>query len=293
MSPNWTAEVVVDAPLAAQLIATQFPELAPRRVEPFGEGFDNTAYLVDGEWVFRFPRRQIAVPTLQAELLGLPLIAGRLPLATPAPAFVGAPGDAYGWPFLGYRLLPGRPACRARLDDTQRTALAEPLARFLRALHDQPCETLDTDPCRRTESDILLPRARTAFATLGDAPRYLALVDRIPADWTPAADTFVHGDFYACHLLVDDSGQPTGVIDWGDVHRGDPAVDLAIVYGALPPPARQAFWTIYGAVSDARRRVAQLRAAYHATLLLAYARDLGDEALVADTLDTLRRSAED
>ena len=43
------------------------------------------------------------------------------------------------------------------------------------------------------------------------------------ADFAPV---FVHGDLYSRHLLVDDAGRPCGVIDWGDCHVGDPAVDL-------------------------------------------------------------------
>jgi aminoglycoside phosphotransferase (APT) family kinase protein len=46
-------------------------------------------------------------------------------------------GD-YPWPFAGYAMLPGRTACRARLDDDTRASAAEPLADFLAALHAIP-----------------------------------------------------------------------------------------------------------------------------------------------------------
>ncbi len=300
MAPTWTAEIVVDAVLAARLIAAQFPALAPVHLEPFGEGFDNTAYLVHGTWVFRFPRRAIAVATIEAELRGLPRLAGRLPLPAPVPEFTGAPSEAYPWPFVGYRLLPGRPACRARLTDAQRAAAAEPLAAFLRALHAQPVDPAvhSTDMCSRTNFDILVPRAHENFSQLvaekhiDDDAALQALVDSVPEDWAPSADTLVHGDLYACHVLVDAEGAPAAVIDWGDIHRGDPAVDLALVYGFLPAAARPAFWRVYGDVSEVRRRVARLRAASHAAMLLRYAHDLHDAALVADTLDTLRRATE-
>ncbi len=304
MSPTWTAEYVVDATQAARLIATQFPQLAPVRAVAYGEGFDNTAFLVNDVWVFRFPRRTVAVPPIEAERAALPVIAGLLPLVTPVPEFCGQPSDAYAWPFLGYRELPGHPACRAPLTPEQRAAAAAPLARFLRALHGQPPEVVaragvGPDPCRRMVLDVMLPRARASFAQLAadrlipsDAP-YRALLDRVPPDWTPADTVLVHGDFYACHVLVDDTGTPTGVIDWGDVHRGDPAVDLFVVYGFLPPAARDAFWQHYGEVDAPRRRVAQARAASHASMLARYAHDLRDQRLLDDTLETLRRAAED
>jgi aminoglycoside phosphotransferase (APT) family kinase protein len=40
---------------------------------------------------------------------------------------------------------------------------------------------------------------------------------------------FLHGDLGRMHIMVDpDTGQVTGLIDWGDVQVGDPAWDLAI-----------------------------------------------------------------
>ena len=68
MERPWTAEHTVDEALARSLVETQFPDLAPARLTPLGVGWDNTVYDVDGRWVFRFPRRAIAVPLLETEL---------------------------------------------------------------------------------------------------------------------------------------------------------------------------------------------------------------------------------
>src|SRR6478672_13777044 len=113
----WMPERVVDADLARVLIDAQFPELAGKALEPFGVGFDNTAYLVGGEWVFRFPRREVAVPLLNHELAILPELAPVLPLPVPLPEKIGEPGKAFSWPFAGYRVLKGRSATHAVLKD--------------------------------------------------------------------------------------------------------------------------------------------------------------------------------
>ena len=63
----WNADIAVSPQQAAERIARQFPELAPVALEPFGEGWDNIAYRANGVFVFRFPRRQIAIPLLEAE----------------------------------------------------------------------------------------------------------------------------------------------------------------------------------------------------------------------------------
>ncbi len=102
--PPWTAEREVDAATARALLADAFPRLRLERVEPFGVGWDNVAWLVDGAWVFRFPRRAIAVDLLRTETSVLPLVAASVPLPVPEPTLV-AEGDArFPWPFAGYRL---------------------------------------------------------------------------------------------------------------------------------------------------------------------------------------------
>lgn len=80
MTRPWSPKHTVPESLARALIEAQFDELAPIRIEPFGVGWDNTAFLVNETFVFRFPRRQIAVEFLEAEIRVLPHIAGRLPL---------------------------------------------------------------------------------------------------------------------------------------------------------------------------------------------------------------------
>src|SRR5262245_40038701 len=133
MNEPWAAEHVVDVELARALIEDQFPELVPAKVEPFGVGWDNTAYLVNTKWVFRFPRRSIAAPLIERELALLPAIAPRVTLPIPVPRFAGRPEERFAWPFAGYRVLEGRTA--SRLSHDLRGRAAEPLGRFLAALH--------------------------------------------------------------------------------------------------------------------------------------------------------------
>ena len=88
-----------------------------------------------------------------------------------------------------------------------------------------------------------------------------------------------HGDLHVRHLLVR-AGALTGVIDWGDVCRGDPAVDLMAYWLALPAPARPDFLRAYG---HPLREDQLLRARVWALVcgsgLLEYALDVGDERL--------------
>lgn len=86
--PNaWDAEQIVSVPLANTLIETQFPELAPAAISLLGYGFDNTVYQVNGRFVFRFPRRELAVGLLKTENQLLPSLASQLPLSIAEPLF--------------------------------------------------------------------------------------------------------------------------------------------------------------------------------------------------------------
>jgi aminoglycoside phosphotransferase (APT) family kinase protein len=293
MNPVWTAERVVSEALARSLIEDQFPDLAPARVEPLGVGWDNTAYVVNDAWVFRFPRRSIAVPLLEAEASLLPFLAGRLPLAVPVPTHVGRPTDEFPWPFIGHRLIPGRTACGAGLGAEARSAAAGPLGRFLAALHAVPAAEAAArgagpDALGRLDTARRIPKAHKDLAEIirrglvADPRPLAAALDDVPGGHVLRTDTLVHGDLYARHLLVDEGGRLAGVIDWGDVHLGDPAVDLAVAQAFLPPGARGAFREAYGPVDDGTWRLARLRALWHTMTVLLYGHDTGDADLVRE-----------
>ena len=55
---EWSPEIFVDPELARRLIRDQFHDLPATQLRLLGTGWDNTVYLVDEAWVFRFPRRK-------------------------------------------------------------------------------------------------------------------------------------------------------------------------------------------------------------------------------------------
>ncbi len=259
MSGPWVPEIAVDAALARALITAQFPAFAEASVAPFGSGWDNAAFLVDGRIVFRFPQRAVAAPLIEREIALLPLIAPHLPLPVPNPQYAGAASARFPWRFAGYERLAGVTSCTRVLPESALAALADALARFLRALHD-----LDASP--------LLARGLLGDTIAKISPERLG-IDEPPLEDAPRV---VHGDLYARHLLIDDDDRLCGVIDWGDLHYASPAVDLAAVYLLLPPALHARFFAIYGEVAPRVLRFARLRARHHAQYTLDYARRIGD-----------------
>ena len=274
----WSPERVVSVELARELIEAQFPQLSPARVAALGEGWDNSVFSVDGEWVFRFPRRQIAVPLIERELRVLPALAGALPLPVPNPELIGTGGKRFPWTFAGHRMLPGRTADQAALTVEQRSAAAAPLGRFLRALHALP---LNAGPDSFDRLDAEWMRARTAerLSELSiERPRWFDDPVR-----KPVLRALVHGDLHARQILVD-GGVVTGIIDWGDVHFGDPACDLAIAWTFLPPPGRAAFFAAYGSVDPETWSLARLRGLHLSAALGVYAKHTSDDRLLRESL---------
>ena len=294
----WLADRETSTETAVRRIERQFPELRPTSATLFSEGWDNRAFLVNDRFVFRFPRREVAVELLRAETRLLPSLVDRLPIAISAATFVGQPDEDDDWPFAGYERIPGTTACRADLDEDTRRRMAALIGRFLRALHAVPeadavgagaphdtWRRLDL-PYRREQVEERLAQCREN-GLLDRTDEWSRLADDIPADWTPARTTLVHGDLYARHLLVDETGDPCGVIDWGDVHVGDRAIDLSVARGFLPPSAAEAFLDAYGPVDPDTWRVARFKALFSAIMILLYGADIDDRELVREARTSL------
>ncbi len=296
---DWAAQRSITVDEARALIAAQFPELAASSVEPFGNGWDNTAYLVGGEFVFRFPRRAIAAPLILREIAILPLLAPALPVPIPLPRFAGTPGDDYPWPFAGYARLAGTTLC-ARAGAGDSAALARGLGTFVRALHHIDPRAavergLPRDEIGRLNHESRFRPVAERFAALheagviADPSRLLAFLRAVAPRPDETASHIVHGDLYARHLLIDEAGELSGVIDWGDLHLGHPALDIAIADLVLEPAGQTVFFEAYGPVDARTRALARYRAIYHAALEAHYAWKTSDAPLFRAGASALER----
>lgn len=299
MAHQWEAEQTIEPPMALRLIQEQFPELGAKNIRLLGAGWDNTAFIIDEELIFRFPRRAIALPLLEAEWCALPKLASRLPLSIPHPKWKGVPTTNFPWPFIGYRMLPGFTACYANLSEEQRISLAVPIAQFLSVLHATPQAEISHchipgDNQSRIDGVLLTSKIKKSFEELSllgllENKERLELVVENSQNFRPPMGSYVvHGDFYVRHLLVDEKHQLSGVIDWGDIHLGDPAIDLSIAHSFLPKAAHANFIKAYGEVSEATWALARLRAIYSSTLLVLFGHHSGDPNILREGLRSLR-----
>ena len=302
--PEWDPDVVVDEALVRALLAEQFSELRAHSVRLVGEGFDNSVWVVDEEWAFRFPRRAIAVPLVTREVAVLPRVAPLLPAPVPVPRFVGTESELFPRPFFGHRLLGGVEPADAGLTTAQRASLGVGMGRFLRALHATATleaadgeRMLPVDPNRRAEMPYRVQMTRDRLGAIEDLqPATRRRVDQILAEAEKLAPSttqvLLHGDLHVRHVLVE-QGMLSGVIDWGDVCVGDPSIDLLFVWSVLPQDARRGFFGEYGPIDDETALRAQVLAIHLSAVLGLYARDQGLAALERETRAGLERALVD
>lgn len=242
------AEVDISADLVRRLLAEQHPELAHLPVELMAHGWDNLMFRVGGDLTVRLPRREMAVRLVVNEQRWLPLLAPRLPLAIPAPVRIGRPGLGYPWPWSVVPFLPGEAASQRPPADPGEAAVS--LGGFLAALHAPAAADAPVNPFRGVP---LSHRTSTVMENLslaaGQADTAAATRVWQAALAAPAWDgppVWLHGDLHPANVLVHE-GRVSGVIDFGDITSGDPAIDLAIAWMMLPADHHGAFQDAYRA----------------------------------------------
>lgn len=277
------------------LLDRQFPEFSDQPIQFLGSGWDNTVYRVGHEAIFRFPRTDDSAALLETEKRVLPKIASDLPLLVPLPRWIGAPSSRFPRRWIGHEWVPGHAAHERGFDRRHRESMAVALGEFVAALHARSSDDLELpgDDLDRLDMGSRMPMLEARLAGLGqrgllrDPRPWLELVGD-PTPHERDGPVVVHGDLYAAHLICDESGEFSGVIDWGDVHLGDRAVDLSVSFGFLPPRARRRFFEAYGDVKESVYLAARRRAAFHAVSVAWYASEVGKSRLQDEALRAMK-----
>lgn len=190
-----------------------------------GEGFDNSVFLVNNRYVFRFPRREIAAHLIQTENRLLPVLAPLLPIPVPNPQFQGIPEDQYPWPFGGYTILSGKTPTNLTLE--QRMSSVEPLAQFLLTLHNFPITDAEKLQIPYDQlGRINITKRKPMLEANIESAREKGLIDldvveqlqfflsSIKKPLEDETKTLVHGDLHIRNMLVNEDGIVSAVIDW-------------------------------------------------------------------------------
>jgi aminoglycoside phosphotransferase (APT) family kinase protein len=215
------AEIEIDARQARQLLAAQHPDLADLPIVSTASGWDNHLLRLGDKLALRFPRRLAAAQLILNEQRWLPHLRERLPLAIPAPVRIGVAQFQYPWAWSVTPWIEGETADVSPPDSNQ----GELLAACFEALHrPAPADA----PCNPYRGMPLIERADAFADRLAKLHGKRDILDRhVHALWSDAlaapndtAPTWIHGDLHPRNVLIE-KGRLTGIIDWGDLARGD------------------------------------------------------------------------
>ncbi|WP_332642194.1 aminoglycoside phosphotransferase family protein [Aeromicrobium sp.] len=236
-----SADIHVDAELAAGLVAAQHPDLVGP-VAVAANGWDCVMFRLGDDLAVRLPRRSVAAGLVLHEQRWLPELAALSPVPVPAPVRVGLPTREF--PFA-WSIVPWFDGVAAHvLEPASRAAAAPGLAVFVAALGTGAPADAPLNPHRgvplAARDNVM--RARLASGRLPDARALTAVWERSLAApvWT-GAPVWVHGDLHPANLVLAASGVLAAVIDFGDVCAGDPACDLATAWLTFDAAGRTAF----------------------------------------------------
>ncbi|MFJ6569171.1 aminoglycoside phosphotransferase family protein [Streptomyces sp. NPDC091292] len=262
----------IDDSLVRSLVREQHPDLAGLDVREVSGGWDNQLWRLGEELAVRMPRTARAPALLRKEHQWLPTLAPRLPLPVPTPLRMGEPSARFPRPWTIARWVPGEPADRAPISDE---GAADILAGFLKALHVKaPAEAPDSPdrgvPLKRLTDGV--EKTLEEVASEGVSADVLQQVrdvwdEAVAAPEWEGPPVWLHGDFHPANVVVSD-GTLSGVIDFGDICAGDPAVDVSAAWVLLPAGAAARFFDAYAQADEAMIRRARGLAAMKCIFLI-------------------------
>jgi aminoglycoside phosphotransferase (APT) family kinase protein len=249
--------VEIDEGLVRSLLREQHPDLAGLELRLAVGGWDNQLWRLGDELAVRMPRTARAPGLLRKEHRWLPVLAPRLPLPVPTPVRIGEPSALFPATWTVATWVPGEPADRTPISEGDRAA--DTLAGFLRALHVEAPAEAPVSADRGVPLRTLTHGFDKAFQEVASrvSPDLRDVWEEAVAapDWEGPA-VWLHADLHPANVLVCD-GTLSGVIDFGDLCVGDPAMDLATAWGLLPAGAAARFFDAYADVDAAMIRRAR------------------------------------
>lgn len=232
-------------------IRQAYPELQITAAELNEQGQNNDVLVVDGRWIFRFPRYAQALERLEIEAAILTAIEPYITLEIPVPLYLALEAREAGTAFLGYRRIEGEPLWRQSYQALERAPgsaetldrLAGQLGSFLRELHGVPVaevaaavaatgHELPRDDTHEVWADLYERMREKLFPHMRPDARDWAM-DHFETFLDCAANfeyqpVLKHSDFGTSNILFDPvSGRVRGILDFGSAGLGDPAYDFA------------------------------------------------------------------
>jgi len=199
-----------------KIIRKSFPELKFSKVKNSSKGVDHEVLILDGKYVFRFPKTPYYKKMIQTEMKLLHSLQ-----KFPVPNY-----EWKGKDFGGYRIIKGSPLTAQKYRGIKnKNKLHRELASFLTQLHSKKSFPGLKKIALHHSITLLNQRMKVCkkYLTaeqLEFTKRFIKIANKVKFP----KYRVVHGDFYHAHILVDN--ELKGFIDFSDAYIGDPAIDF-------------------------------------------------------------------
>lgn len=304
MTHLWNPSILIDTALAQELIQEQL-HVNVDTISVYGEGWDNLAFLVNNTFVFRFPRRDIAIACMENEIAFLPHLAQHVSFPFSCPRYIGKPSPKYAYPFAGYPLIQGNMLVHFEPHEVNNPEIAHTLAQWLRELHLVNVQNAHLN-LFRGEQDWRLNISHSIARCNESLVQYTAYFEAAGFNLKELQQQinhlrhfqfdqvktkrYLHGDLYYKHIIADNNLSLTGLIDWGDTHIGSPGIDLSAAIMLFEGTPLTHFWETYHMVDEELLTIAAFRAFCHEMAFLPYAYEQKDENGIKWAKIALRRA---
>ena len=221
-------------------VAGQVMPAQERQIVYLGSGWCNDVYVLNNEWILRFPRRGDVIPNLEKEVhISSVLVSAVAETGILIPDVkLVSPKVSMGFPYpIGiYPMLKGISAGLIPIPEMDWAQLVPKMGDFLSAIHSIPMSSFEGFGLPIQQSDEIddsnLEKKKISAYLRSQNSRALDEA----AEWLdfckPLAPfsgdvCFVHNDLTPENILLDsEKGIIAGVIDWEDGAFGDPVSDF-------------------------------------------------------------------
>ncbi|MEO8821876.1 MAG: aminoglycoside phosphotransferase family protein, partial [Ginsengibacter sp.] len=216
------------------LIQKDFPEFFISFIKKIGEGDNSKAFLVNKNYIFRFPKRKIVKQQIQREICGLPKIKKAIVLSIPEFEFTSPELN-----FVGYQKINGDILSNTifiSLSKNQQQVVQKQLGNFLTQIHSfllddlKDCK-LEIMDLKEEYSENFSNAQKLIFPDISKNKQ--EIITHLFTEYLNNPENFtytpvlVHNDFSKDHILFDkETERVTGIIDFGDIAFSDPDYDF-------------------------------------------------------------------
>ncbi|HET9167505.1 MAG TPA: phosphotransferase, partial [Candidatus Angelobacter sp.] len=214
-------------------ISRLLPGFIVHSIEPQDGGYSNTALLVNGQVLFRFPKRKETWETNVREAKLLRRLRGRLSVALPNPLYETAE-------FWAHEYVPGNGLTRELIENfsaPDQDGLAAQLAQVITELHTTPPEFLrgiEVPQGFSREYWIRIYKAWKSFIFPDLEKNAQEPIRELFEGFLAEPENFayqpvlIHRELWPWHILVEPGkAQLAGLIDFGCARWADPALEIS------------------------------------------------------------------